>query len=453
MKKRICFTLFVLLLICFNGVAQQDTLKTTAKKGWRLGALPVVAYDADLGFQYGALAQLNDFGDGTIYPDYKHMIYVEWSRFTKGTGVNQIFYDTKTLLPKHIRMTVDACYLTDKALDFYGFNGYDAVYHQEYEDDEDTANYISRMYYKLDRKQLRLLLDFQGRITSQKFRWLAGLAYYNFTTATVDIDRLNKGKSEDKKLPDSTLLLYDHYVDYGLINQDEKDGGQIFYIKTGLIYDTRDNEPAPNKGLWDEIIIMTAPPLGDVKSTFARFEITHRQYVPLISDQFTFAYRLAYQGTISGKEPAPFYVQSLLLNSFSNATNNDGLGGAKSLRGIKRNRVVGDGTLLANVELRYKVWQTRLFKQNFYIAAVAFGDYGKIIQFRDMDPAIIAGMPDELKKNFDIDAEKSKFGHLGYGAGLRLVLNDNFIVAVDSGIAGDKRDGGWGIYINIGHLF
>ncbi len=452
MKKTIPFILLALLLFVTNGFAQQDTLKTKAKKGWKLGALPVIAYDADLGFQYGALAQLNDFGDGTIYPDYRHMIYVEWSRYTKGTGVNQIFYDTKTLLPKHLRMTVDVSYLTDKALDFYGFNGYDAAYNEEYADDEDPVNYISRVYYKLDRKQLRTILDFQGRITSQKFRWLAGLSYYNFKTGTVDIDRLNKGKDDDEKLPDSTLLLYDKYVNYGLISGDEKEGGNIFYIKTGLIYDTRDNEPAPNKGLWDEIILQTAPPIGSVKSTFARFEVTHRHYIPLVAEKLTFAYRLAYQGTIFGKEPAPFYVQSLLINSFSNATNNDGLGGAKSLRGIKRNRVVGDGTLLANAELRYKIWQTRLFKQNFYIAAVGFADYGKIVQYRDLDLSLIRNTPD-YEQNFEPDAEKNKFGHLGFGAALRLVLNDNFIVAVDYGFAGDKRDGTSGLYINIGHLF
>lgn len=451
MKKFYCLFLSVLLILSFTSIAQTDTVVSKSKKGWKLGALPVVAYDADLGFQYGALAQLTDFGDGTIYPDYKHMIYVEWSRYTKGTGVNQIFYDTKSLLPKHLRMTVDVSYLTEKALDLYGFNGYDASYHKEYIDDEDPDNYISRVYYKCERKQWRAILDFQGRITSQKFRWLAGAAYYNFKIGQVDIDALNKGKSDEDKLPDTTLL-YDIYVKNGLIGENEKNGGQLFYIKTGLIYDTRDNEPAPNTGLWDEIVLLTAPPIGDVKSTFARFEITHRQYIPLLPDRLTFAYRLAYQGTISGKDPAPFYVQSLLINSFSTATNNDGLGGAKSLRGIKRNRVVGDGAILANLELRCKIWQTKLFKQNFYIAAIAFGDYGKIVQYRDLNLDLIKGTP-EYERNFEPDAENSKFGHIGYGAALRFVLSDNFIVAVDYGFAGDKRDGSSGLYINIGNLF
>jgi len=118
----------IIFLLAFNNLsAQSDTTskpvkKEKIKKGWTFGALPVVAYDADMGFQYGALAQFFDYGDGTIYPDYRHTFYVEVSRFTKGSGVNQIFYDSKYLIP-NIRITADLDYLTEKALDFYGFNG------------------------------------------------------------------------------------------------------------------------------------------------------------------------------------------------------------------------------------------------------------------------------------------------------------------------------------------
>ncbi|MCX6235175.1 MAG: BamA/TamA family outer membrane protein [Bacteroidetes bacterium] len=446
MKSKITLILFFLLIICLSGFSQQDSSKQVVKKGWKLGALPVVAYDADLGFQYGVLGQLNDFGDGSNYPDYRHMIYVEWSRFTKGTGVNQIFYDTKTLLPKHIRMTVDLSYLTEKALDFFGFNGYEAAYIHDFEND-DSPDYISRVYYKHERKQLRALLDFQGRITSQRFRWLGGISYYNFKVDTVDIGNLNKGKSEDEKLPDTTLL-YDKYVQWGFIDEKEKDGGQTIFLKGGLIYDTRDNEPAPNRGVWEEVVIMTAPSfIGNSEFAFTRLAITHRHYIPLIKDKMTLAYRLSYQGTIGGK--APFYIEPLLMSSFSTATNNDGLGGAKSLRGIKRDRVVGDGTVMANVELRYKIIKTTLLKQNFYIAVNAFGDMGQVVQYRDIDKL---KLPSTETYSDYFDQSRDNI-HFGYGAGLRLVLNDNFILAIDYGFASDSRDGTSGLYINIGNLY
>jgi hemolysin activation/secretion protein len=141
-----------------------------------------------------------------------------------------------------------------------------------------------------------------------------------------------------------------------------------------------------------------------------------------------------------------------MISSFSTATYTDGFGGAKSIRGVKRNRLVGDGAILANLEVRAKIWQTTLFKQNFYIGAVGFCDYGKTVQYKDVNLDNIDGTPD-LLRNFDIGAEKDHFGHLGYGAGLRFVYNDNLILVVDYGLAADKRDGASGFYVQIGNLF
>ena len=42
------------------------------KKGWNFGPLPVVGYDADLGFQYGVTCDIFNFGDGSRYPRYNY---------------------------------------------------------------------------------------------------------------------------------------------------------------------------------------------------------------------------------------------------------------------------------------------------------------------------------------------------------------------------------------------
>ena len=39
--------------------------KETRKKGWTWAALPIVAWDADMGLQLGALGQVFDYGDGS----------------------------------------------------------------------------------------------------------------------------------------------------------------------------------------------------------------------------------------------------------------------------------------------------------------------------------------------------------------------------------------------------
>jgi hypothetical protein len=441
--------LLILIAISSVALAQTDSTskpvkKEKIKKGWTFGALPVVAYDADMGFQYGALAQFFDYGDGTIYPDYRHTFYVEVSRFTKGSGVNQLFYDSKYLIPGNIRITADLDYLTERALDFYGFNGYEANYEQSITDQE-SEDYISRVYYKHERLMLRAMADFQGWIIGEQFRWLAGLNYFNIKTATVDIERMNKGKKEDKQLPDTTLL-YDEYVKYGFISEDEKNGGSHAIVKVGLIYDTRDNEAAPNKGIWSEILLMAAPEfMSNSSHGFTQLAVAHRQFFTLYPQRLVLAYRLAYQGTIFGT--APFYIQPYLFTSYALTTKPDGLGGSRTIRGVMRNRVVGDGAVNANLELRWKFWKTYLFKQNFYLGLIGFADAGMVVQDRPVDRSKV---PENESFYFDTQADNL---HFGTGIGLRAALNENFIISVDYGFALDHRDGTSGLYIGIGNIF
>ena len=43
--------------------------------------------------------------------------------------------------------------------------------------------------------------------------------------------------------------------------------------------------------------------------------------------------------------------------------------------------------------------------------------------------------------------------HIAYGVGLHFALNQNFIVAIDYGMAAKKEDGTTGLYINLNWLF
>ncbi|HOY73511.1 MAG TPA: hypothetical protein PLX53_10275, partial [Tenuifilaceae bacterium] len=70
---------------------QEAGKQEKVKTGWNLGGLPVIAYDTDLGLEYGGLVNLFYYGDGSLYPQYLHNIYVEVSRFTKGSGINRLF--------------------------------------------------------------------------------------------------------------------------------------------------------------------------------------------------------------------------------------------------------------------------------------------------------------------------------------------------------------------------
>lgn len=446
-KNKFVIVVAFLMLIILAKLSAQDTSMVKIKTGWTFGLLPSVAFDSDLGFKYGGLVNFYNFGDGSTYPNYKHSIYLEIARTTKGSGANQLFFDSGYLFKgKDIRLTADVSWLTEQALDFFGFNGSESFYYPQFED-ADSDEYISRMFYRHERKMLRMYADFQGNITSKNFRWLGGLALYSYQTGSVDIDRLNEGKDEENMLPD-TLSLFDHYVNWGLIPQHEADGGTLKLLKAGLIYDTRDIEANPSKGIWSEVILMTAPSfLGNSESAFTKLIFTHRQYFSLIKDRLTFAYRVGYQSTIDGN--APFYFQPLLISSYSPSTITEGLGGAKSIRGIMRNRVMGDGIAYGNFEFRYKIFKFIAAKQNIYIALNPFIDAGKITKRIPTTPLELMP-PGPHSQHFTFDDDQF---HFSAGCGLHIALNENFVLAVNYGRALSKQDGTSGLYIGTNWLF
>jgi hypothetical protein len=425
-----------------------DSVKTKKvekiKKGLNFGVLPILGYSTDLGLLYGAAVSMYNYGDGTIYPDYKYMLYVEYSRSTKGQGTNQIFFDSKGLI-KGVRITSDISYLTELKLDFYGFNGYDAIYHRGFAE-KDNPDYISSVFYNYQRKFLRVTADGDGNILRRKLRWHLGLGYYKFDIKTVDIERINKGK-KDEDILEETDLLYDKYIDWGIIREEEKDGGDMPYLKLGLTFDTRDNENNPMQGFWDEVMLMVTPKLfPGQQSSFSRLSVIHRQYISLIKDRFVFAYRLAYQGTIGGK--TPFYLEPYMITAVSFVTTIDGLGGSKTLRGILRNRVVGDGVVYGNAEFRYTFLKTVIWNQNVFLSANAFADAGRVVQDYNV-PDTFDGQP-YPENYFDFGVEKM---HLSYGGGINFIMNRNFIISTDFGFTTDKRDGDFGFYAGIGYLF
>lgn len=441
---RFLLSVFFILAVVSASLAQESSdsnsggKKEKVKKGWNLGAVPVIGFDSDLGVQYGVLGNLYDYGDGTVYPRYRHSIYAEWSRTTKGSGINLLKYDSDRLIPG-TRVFAEMAYLTEQALDFYGFNGAESVFNRDYISDE-SSSYISRMYYRHERELVKAKLDFQIPVVDKKLSIFTGTEFYGIKVATVDIEKLNKGKDEEDKLP-SVQTLYDKYIDWNIISPDEKDGGNTLYLKCGFVYDTRDNEPNPMSGMWDEVVFLTSPKIKGVSDyTFVKMVITHRQYFTLIKDNLSFAYRLSYQPTLGGT--IPFYMLPFV---YSTNQTRDGVGGSKTARGILRNRLVGEDMAFGNMEFRWKFYRTVLFNQNLYFAINPFCDFGLITKPYSFNKS---GIPD----NVIVKSGKEKL-HLSYGMGLRTAMNQNFIVAIDFGLAADKNDGGSGLYVGLNYLF
>ena len=505
MKRYILLISAALLVLSLQAakkekVQEVDSLGRKIKTGWNFGALPSVAFDADLGFQGGALANIYYYGDGSQYPEYIHSIYAEAAYTTKNYGIFRVNYDSKYLIPKH-RLTLDATYQPDAMCDFYGYNGYQSVYDQDFhkwKKDQskmgDVAEYQSRAFYKYKRDLFRFAADIEGTIW-KNIKWNAGLGVLGYMIDECDIDMLNGKKNEfdanialadQKAMNENVEGMYEKYVKWGIIDQNEAKGGWHPYLRAGLTYDSRDQRTCPTKGIYaDAFFTYTAAfnakygMQADAGYNHLQFNFNFRHYVPVYKDRLTFAYRIGTQNNIAGK--SPFYMNTYLNTLFIQRVMYEGLGGANSLRGIMRNRILANGFAYANVELRAKVVKFDIGKQHFYIGLAPFFDLGVITQPYKLDEATIKqrhaldylesntlALVDKsvvptmtldkyfaLDANGDIDQSKVYMPHMAAGLGLKVAMNENFVLSVDWAMALNKQDNAkWAnFYIKMGYLF
>lgn len=472
------FTLICALLTSASLLAQESgnataepagkSKKEIIKKGLNFGPLPVVAFDADKGLQLGALLNIFDFGDGSNYPNTRQSLYLEASFFTKGSQLFVISYDNKFLIPG-VRWSTSAVLTNEKAMDFYGFNGYMSYYDHEMvklgNDKDNKLNYIYTPKYRLNRINFNFKTDFTGNIWNNKLFWEAGYHLNNIKAGyddrqALNLDKINKGKDDYKKFPETEPTIFDLYRRWGIISEDEAWGGFSSALRLGLLLDTRDKEGAPSKGIWAEAHVTLAPDWLGTTHPYYRYSATFRHYVPIVKDDvLTFAYRLNYEGTFGNS--APYYMLPFI--TVMGATyDRDGMGGYRTVRGIMRDRVQGLDMATYNVELRWRFVNFRKWNQNIAFGLNLFSDGTMVTRNYDMS---FRGAEehraeyDEYMAQSDLSKDRP---HITVGAGLRFIMNQNFIVAFEYGMpiskfssdkAIKKQDGNGAFYINTGYLF
>jgi outer membrane protein assembly factor BamA len=249
-----------------------------------------------------------------------------------------------------------------------------------------------------------------------------------------------------------------------------------------LTYDSRDQRTCPTRGIYADAFFTYTAAFGEQAAAgynHLQFNFNFRHYVPVYRDRVTFAYRVGTQNNIAGK--SPFYMNTYLNTLFIQRVMYEGLGGANSLRGIMRNRILANGFAYANVELRTKVAKFDIGRQQFYIGLAPFFDLGVITQPYELDEQAIkeayakdyietaaniimgkdAVMPLSFDKYFAVDEDmnldqsKVYMPHMAAGVGLKVAMNENFVLSVDWAMAIDKQDNAkWAnFYIKMGYLF
>lgn len=402
------------------------------KQGWGIGPLPRVGYDADNGFNCGLQLSLNNFKDGKLYPNPYNSAYLDFSWYQKGIWNFILSYDNRSLIPgARVCSAIQFC--DDQFSSFYGLNGYQSNFDMTlFPFQGEPGGGQAGRFYGTHRRFVNCKVDAVGEILPH-FGWEAG-----YHLIWIDInDPVEKGPG----CYGGGNYLYDLYGKWGLIPQSQLHGGFNSEIRAGLVYDTRDSEASPSRGMWAEGHVIAAPSWLGTSVPYARFSLNWRHYVPLYRDRLTFAYRVVYQGFFN--DDAPWYMMPFY-TVCGPQFDRDGVGGFRTLRGIMLNRIQGLHTSFFNTELRWRFFDFRAFGQNVSLCASSFFEGGAAVKPFNLDyNATGMATATEAEKSLYaryVDNSSPDRLHLSTGAGFRAIFNRNFIIVLEWGKALNSTD-------------
>jgi outer membrane protein assembly factor BamA len=153
-------------------------------------------------------------------------------------------------------------------------------------------------------------------------------------------------------------------------------GGRVSLVQLSLMYDTRDFEPDPYRGLFVELGNEHSARYTGSEFTFHKMLLQARHFLPIaprVLKRALLATRLGY-GTIIG-EQAPFFEYQ---DQWSAEGSIRALGGSQTLRGFKANRFLGRTVAFLNLELRLRFADFDVLGQNLTFTIASFVDLGSV---------------------------------------------------------------------------
>jgi hypothetical protein len=197
-------------------------------------------------------------------------------------------------------------------------------------------------------------------------------------------------------------------------------GGTLTTFHGGALFDTRDDEISPSRGVFADAWLFGAPPL-DPFSAHGLWGANAgvRAYRALAPGLV-----LAVRGVAETKlGDVPFHERTQV----EGADYGEGLGGPDTIRGVARARLAGEEKLLANVELRATVLAVRPWDRLLELGLSAGADAGRARQ-RGWDPLTAAAVFGGVRAIWDRAlVVRFEVGWAGQGApGWYLAFDESF---------------------------
>ena len=225
-------------------------------------------------------------------------------------------------------------------------------------------------------RETEYMLNLKADYALGKGRWrvmggyeLQDLQYKTFTGR--DTEATDPATGDTRTAPNGKSLLERDFEQGAIAGLG---GGWVSLVQTALIYDTRDFEPDPTKGRYFEAANEFSNKVIGSQFNFNKVFFQGRAYQKLPVGRRTVLAGRAAAGTILGRN-APFF-------EFQDQWSPDGsinaLGGRQSLRGYRQNRFLARTVAFANAELRIRLADVKLGKQNFGLGVAPFADAGTV---------------------------------------------------------------------------
>ena len=309
--------------------------------------------------------------------------------------------------------------------DFFGFNGSVSPYYAQLDQYIPENGGSGIAFYSDHMKRLRTRLDLQGKL-AKNLTWLGGFSYSYQQYSDISL-----------KSYEGTETLFHQYVASGLIPEEDLYGHRA-ELKGGLVYDSRDLESNPSRGLYASAAMKAGVSYSKAAKASLMLALDLRQYVPLVPDRLTFAYQLAYEGLVAGS--LPFYA----LPDYT-------------VRGVLGNRITGTGSGVAwaSADLRWNMASFRAFKQNFLVGLMGFADTGAVVQSYKLEEQMRLGnyTVSGYRSIFDSETSAKERVHASTGGGVYFSMNSNFVCTIQLAKPFNVLDGKVAALFKVGFSF
>jgi len=414
--------------VCLMAMASTSWAEGTSEdaedEGVSVAGIPVVTFNSDDGLGGGLLGAVF-YNDGTL--PYRYAATVLTFYTTKGVQAHELKLDAIDLLQLPLRVTSRVGFFHTISYNYCGL-GNDVTCDV---DDAKRAASIAQLSPLDDDYDAFVRTYHQTRfmrlwgLVDARYTLYAPLKLQAFAGARLFFHQPGALFGDDGSFLDLTRypgsLLERHTTA-------DSQTGLASVVQLGLMFDTRDNEPAPTRGFWVEASVRAATPFWGSKWTFAGANVTARSYVPLASDgSVVLAHRLVVDVMV-GDMPVQEMVR------VGGTWDYTAFGGLEAGRGIRIQRNIGRVKAMQQSELRVDVFEWALLGQNFKHTLVGFLDAASI----GVDVTDWGGRPFKV--------------NLAAGMGTRFAWNESFVLRADVGFSPDENYAP-GIYLAMNNVF